>query len=102
MFIAPNEDQPPNGYQVASTNVAGNVGSFKDLGLRFLSGIVDVEIAQKLNDTPDRAELEQKIRSLEARSSPLGDTLRAVTPLQWGMVAVAGVLTVGLFAGWFR
>lgn len=92
----------PNGYQVASTNVAGNVGNFRDIGLRFLSGLVDVEVANRLNATPDRAELEAHLASTAPRSSPLADTLKAITPEQWAMVGVAGVLTVGLFAGWFR
>ncbi len=93
----------PNGYQVASTNVTGAAGNLRDVGLRFLSGIIDVELTQRMNATPDRAELEARLRTAEARtSSPLVDTLRAITPGQWAAIAGVGVLGFGVFAGWFR
>lgn len=96
-----NGNDSPSGYQVASTNVAG-AGGFLDIFKQGIAGLIDVEIAKRAASTPDRADVADLTKPTAPQPTPLLDTLTDLGPTQYILLGVAGLLTVGLFAGWFR
>ena len=96
-----------SGYSVASTSAAGAVKPGQQLLAALAGGVsrlVDVEIAGREQVVADRADI--AAHQTRAAEQPVrtgfADVLANLTPLQIGGIVVAGVLAVGLFAGWFR
>lgn len=94
------------GQNIITDDVSGTVKP-GDLITRFLSAAIDVERAERLALIGDAATVNSSgvaMRPSEAeqRGTPALDTLRALTPLQLGGLAIAGGLTYALVTGKFR
>lgn len=91
-----------SGNQVISTNAAG-AASARDTILGALAGgvsrLVDLEISSREQVLADRADA---TRAPRVTTTGFGDVVANITPAQWAMLGVAGLLGVGLVAGWFR
>lgn len=92
-----------SGNQVISTNAAG-AASARDTILGALAGgvsrLVDLEISSREQVLADRADATRAPRV--TTTTGFGDVVANITPAQWAMLGVAGLLGVGLVAGWFR
>lgn len=99
------------GQQVASTNATGALRPL-DLLVTALNGAIDIEKAKILQPIGDAATVNRQgiaetptqapAQAATTASHPLLDTLKGLTPLQYGGLALAGLLGYLLVTGHFR
>lgn len=95
------------GQQVVTDDVTGATsGSFKDLLLFGVRSAIDLEVAERTQLIGDRATVNSTgaatSPSQSARVGAAVDTVKALTPIQLGGIALALVGVWGLVTGKFR